>query len=196
MKTIISISFLVGSLLSSLMTFATGNFTVNLSPTNENKAVLEINTNVARTFDVSIRNNSGELIQSFTTEETSDDFNKTIDFSNLRYGTYQLSVEVEGSSSEQLISIGKNGIEVLNETRVTAPYFTMKNDLLVLSFLNHQSDDATLYIYEGSSLVYQHEIGNSFVTHKGFDVSGLDNADYMVVLASGDNYYRYEMTRD
>ena len=52
-----------------------------------------------------------------------------------------------------------------------------------------------MYIYNNAGLFFSKNIGKDFSIQKGFDLSGLENGDYKVVLSSLTNDYVYELVK-
>jgi hypothetical protein len=80
--------------------------------------------------------------------------------------------------------ISGKGIEV-GESKVRfAPYFDFKNNELKLSYLNFDQENLKLYFYNNEGLVYESKLGRDFNITTGYDLSGLKNGNYRVVLSS------------
>lgn len=196
MKTIIAISFLAASALVSQQSFASGNLKVNVLPLDEGKAKFEVSHNLVQSFEISILNQMGEMVYYHETDGDQSAFKKTYDFSSLEDGMYKVEVKIDGSSNEQLLSINKGKVDLGESVYKTEPFFSYKNNRLNLSYLNHNSENMSLHLYEDGKLVWQKELDNSIVLHKGLSMEKLKKGDYQLVLASGNEIYEYEFTRE
>ncbi len=196
MKTIIAISFLAASALVSQQSFASGNLKVNILPLDEGKAKFELSNNLVQSFEISILNPMGEMVYYHETQGEQAEYKKTYDFSNLEDGLYKVEVKIDGSSNEQLLSISNGQVQLGESVYKTEPFFSYKNNKLNLSYLNHNSETMSLHLYEDGKLVWQKELDNSITLHKGLNMEKLKKGEYQIVLASGNEVYEYEFTRE
>lgn len=195
MKTIIAFSFLVATTLLSQLAFASDAFRINLVPKTEAKALLEISNNEAQQYEINISNSTGEMVYYHETKENLTYHSKLFDFSQLEHGVYKVEVKIDGASNEQLMTIGKRGIEVGNSVKKTDPLFSFSDNILKISYLNYNNNQMELHIYNRSDLVWNKEMNNEFTVQKGFDLSKLNRGDYRIVFASGEDIYEYEVKR-
>ena len=158
MKTIITISFLLASVLMSNVSWASGNLRVNILPKMEGNALVEISHNSVQNLEISVTAYSGEVVYYHEAEGNQNLFRKKFDFSKLPLGNYQFKVSIDGSSSEHMLSVGRNGVGVGETVKKSDPVFSLKNDLLIVSFLNHQNDNVEMAIYNRGKLVWEHEM--------------------------------------
>jgi hypothetical protein len=196
MKTIIAISFLIASAIFSQISFASENVKVGMLPMDDGKALLEVSHNSIQNFGISILNPMGETIYSHETKGESANFKQKYDFSRLEEGIYKVRVKIEGGSTEQMMTINKNGIQMGESIIKTDPFFSYKNDMLTLSYLNHNSNPMSVHLYEQGNLVWEQKLVDSFAVSKGFNLAKLNKGDYQVVFASGDEVYEYQLTRE
>jgi len=196
MKTIITISFLLASVLLSNVSFGSGNLRVNILPKTEGNALVEISHSTAQNFEISVTAHSGEVVYYHEAEGNQNLFRKKFDFSKLPHGNYQFKVSIDGSSSEHMLSIDKNGVGVGETIKKSDPIFSLKNNMLIVSFLNHHNDNVEMAIYNRGKLVWEHELKSQAIVHQGFDTSKLPKGEYEVVFASGNELYEYNLVRD
>jgi hypothetical protein len=196
MKTIIAISFLIATALVSQLSFASGNLKVNILPMDEGKAKFEVSHNLVQRFEISISNPMGDMVYYHETEGEQAEYKKTYDFSNLEDGVYKVEVKIDGSSNEQLLSINKGNVQLGESVYKTEPFFSYKNNTLNLSYLNHNNENVSLHLYEDGKLVWEKELDNTLTVHKGLSMAKLKKGDYQIVLASGNEIYEYEFTRE
>lgn len=195
MKTIIAFSLLVATTLLSQLSFASGTFRINLVPKTESKALLEISNSEAHQYEINISSSTGEMVYYHETKENLINHSKLFDFAQLEHGVYKVEVKIDGASNEQLLTIGKSGIEVGNSVKKTDPLFSFSDNILKISYLNYNNNQMELHIYNKSDLVWNKEIRDEFAVQKGFDLSKLNRGDYRIVFASGEDIYEYELKR-
>ncbi len=195
MKTIITICLLVSVSLISELSLASGNFKVNIAPKSESKALMEISNNVEQKYEISLSNSSGEVLYRHKTKGEHSKLNKVFDFSKSDYDTYRLIVKLDGESTEQLLTVSETGILVGEPIKKTDPFFSFNDNMLILSFINHNQEDMSINIYSGEELIWGQKLKNTPKINKGFDLSKLDTGNYSVVFATDTEFYEYEFRR-
>jgi len=197
MKTINTISKL--TMLFAFVAFANtlmagGNLKVNILPLNSESAVVAISTVDAANLQISIENEKGEKVYYKETDADSKDYRKVFDFSNLEEGSYKLTVNANGLTSERAFTIDKkDNIAVGKEKNLMEPYFAYKNGVLKVSYLNFPEEKMSLDFYANNDLVYSKQIGNKFNVLEGFDLSKLEKGTYQVVLSTDSKSYSYDL---
>ena len=193
MNTISKVTMLFAFVAFANTLMATGNLKVNIVPMTAEKAVVEISSAAASNFQISISNNKGEVVYYNETDEESSDYRKVFDFSDLDNGKYKLSVTIENQTTERLFSINNKNLAVGMEKNSMKPFFSYKDDILKLSYLNFSEKSMNLDFYNGNDLVYSHKIDNQFAVNKGFNLSKLEKGNYSVVLSADDKTYSYHV---
>ena len=195
MKTIITIGFFVAVSLFSELTMAGGNFRVNVALKSESNALREISNNSEQKYEISITNLDGDLIYHREDQLDKLESRKVFDFSKSEYGVYNLKVKLDGESSEQLVTVTRDGVQVGEIVRKADPVFNLTGNLLVLSSLNQSKEGMSLGIYSNEKLVWEKELKNSSASIRKFDLTQLEPGDYKVVLSVGNDDYEYELTK-
>jgi len=195
MKTIIAICILVSVSLISELSLASGNFKVNIAPKSESEAHMEISNITDQKYEISLSNESGEVLYRHKTKGEKSKFNKVFDFSRSEYGVYKLKVKRDGESNEQLLTFTKSGVQVGETIKKTDPIFNYRDDLLILAFQNHNNEELTFNLYQKENLILSKIMTNTSNIKKGFDLSQLDRGDYSVVFSTEDEVYEYQFTR-
>jgi len=172
---------------------ATGNLKVNILPLTSETAVVAISNNVAANFQISIANENGEVVYYKETDADAKDYRKVFDFSNLEKGEYKLLVAIDGMSSERSFTIENKNIAVGKEKSLLEPYFSYKDGVLKLSYLNFSEENLSLNFYDKNDLVYSKKIGNKFNVLEGFDLSKLSKGAYAVVLSGDSENFSYNV---
>lgn len=172
---------------------ASGNLKVNIYPLSSEKAVVAISNNTASTFQISIKNEYGETIYYKETNADNKDYRKVYDFSKLEPGNYTLTATMGGSATERSFKISQDQIAVNDEKASLDPYFSYKEGVLGVSFLNFGEEKLNLRFYDANGEVFSKEIGNEFNVIEGFDLSKLSKGEYTVVLSAGSKEYAYNV---
>ena len=192
-KTISKLTMLFAFVAFANTLIATGNLKVNIVPLTNEKAVVDISNVEASTFQISIENDKGEVVYYKETEDASDNYRKTFDFSNLENGEYKLSATVDQFTTERSFKIKNKNIAVGKEKNMMEPYFAYKDGILKLSYLNFSEGNLSLNFYNNDNLVYSKELGYKFDVNEGFNLKKLDKGSYSVVLSTDDKTYSYNV---
>jgi hypothetical protein len=172
---------------------ASGNLKVNILPLTSETAVVAISSSAASNFQISIENENGETIYYKQTGADSKDYRQVFDFSKLEAGEYKLTASIDGSTAERSFKIEHKNIIVGKEKSNMAPFFSYKERVLKLSYLNHTEGNVDLNFYDKNNLVYSRKIGNEFNVNQGFDLSNLNRGTYSVVLSTVSKNYTYNL---
>jgi hypothetical protein len=193
MKTISKLTMLFAFVAFANTLMATGNLKVNIVPLTSEKAVVDISNAKASNFQISIENTKGEVVYYKETEDATDNYRKTFDFSNLENGDYKLSATADQFTTVRSFKIKNKNIAVGKEKNMMEPYFAYKDGILKLSFLNFSEGNLSVNFYSNEDLVYSKEIGNKFDVNEGFNLKKLDKGSYSVVLSTDDKTYSYNV---
>ncbi len=192
MRTIMAV-FALTVIANVAMAAGNGNLRVDILPLTSERAVVAISNNAESTFEISIENAAGEVVYYKETEGAMSDYRKVYDFSKLGAGNYKLTVNIDGAKSEREFSIAGNGINVGTMKSIVDPYFSFDNNILRVAYLNYPGEKMNLMIYDGSDLIYNKALENTFSVNEGLNLSKLNTGNYNVVLAAGDEVFDYSV---
>ena len=195
MKRTFILSFVIATTLVSQLALASGAFRANTVTRKENKAILEISDNADKKYEISITDASGDEVYYKKVLGEQQNFKRMYDLSKLEDGVYKVEVNTDGELNEQFVTVSPKGVELGESIKVVHPFFSFKDDLLIMTYLNFGSEDMSLSVYDNDGLVWSKEIGNKFELQKAFDFSKLDKGDYRIVLASEVHDYEYDLTK-
>lgn len=194
MKTI-TLAFTVAALATATIATAVEKPKMNVVPINSERAIVSVTNENPAIFEVSIEAENGDMVYYKQTSEPVTDFKQVYDFKNLADGKYVLNLQVNDTKVMNAFQVSGKGIEV-GESKVRfAPYFDYKNNELKLSYLNFDQENLKLYFYNNEGLVYESKLGRDFNITTGYDLSGLKNGNYRVVLSSFNNEFTYSLVK-
>jgi len=193
MKTISKLTMLFAFVAFANTLMATGNLKVNIVPLTSEKAVVDISNAKASNFQISIENTKGEVVYYKETDDATDNYRKTFDFSNLENGDYKLSATADQFTTVRSFKIKNKNIAVGKEKNMMEPYFAYKDGILKLSFLNFSEGNLSVNFYSNDDLVYSKDLGYKFDVNEGFNLKKLDKGSYSVVLSTDDKTYSYNV---
>lgn len=195
MKRTFILSFVIATTLVSQLALASGAFRANAVTRNENKAILEISDNADKKYEISITNASGDEVYYKKVLGEQQNFKRMYDLSKLDYGVYNVKVKTDGELNEQLVTVSTKGVELGETIKVVHPFFSYKDNTLILTYLNYSGDAMSLSVYNSDGLIWSKEMGDKFELQKAFDLSKLETGEYKVVLASEDRNYEYNLMK-
>lgn len=194
MKTI-KLAFTVAALAAATIATAIEKPKMKVFPINSERAMVTATNENAAIFEVSIEAANGDMVYYKQTSEPVTDFKQIYDFKDLEDGKYTLNLNVNDTKVMNDFQVSRNGIEV-GESKVRfAPYFDFNNNELKLSYLNFDQENLRLYFYNNEGLVYESKLGRDFNITTGYDLSGLKNGNYRVVLSSYNNEFTYSLVK-
>ena len=193
MKTISKLTMLFAFVAFANTLMASGNLKVNILPLTSETAVVAISNTIASNFQIIIENEEGETIYYKKTGADTKDYRKVFDFSKLDDGEYKLTASIDGSTTERSFKIANKNISVGKEKSSMEPFFTYKDGVLKLSYLNFSEENLSLNFYEQNNLVSSRKIGNQFSVNEGYDLSKLEKGNYSVVLSTKTKTFSYKV---
>lgn len=175
---------------------ATGNLKVNVIPGEKNETVVRISNINQSHYEIELENEYGDIVFYKETNSPSTTYSQLYDFSMLDDGKYNFTVKVDNEKEVNTLKIKNGKIEVLNQRKEVEPFFLMKDNRLELSYLNFGKENIKLVVYDGRTheLLYEKKLNSDFAINYGLDFSKLKSGKYDAVLASGSNFYEYEVT--
>lgn len=194
MKTMKTTMIAIALIVSASIAFGSGNVRLNMNQTEADKAYVEISNATLTQFEIKVEDVYGDLIFTKKTMEPMANYRKKYDFSGLEDGTYFLSVKSEKETNTTKFQIERNDIKILEERKVVEPHFTMEGNIWKMSYLNFPMEKTSIYIYDGSELIYSKSIDPTFAIHEGLDLSKLNSGEYQVVFSTPLDVFEHEVT--
>jgi hypothetical protein len=194
MKTIKFLSTFLAVVIAAIST-AVEKPKMDVIPLSADQAVVSITNENPALFEMSIETMTGDLVYYKQTTKASTEYKRTFDFANLENGAYLLKLKVNDTRVSREFEISNKEIIVADSKMRFDPYFSFKNDMLKLSFLNFEQENINMSIYSSEGLFFSKKIGKDFSIQKGFDLSKLENGSYKVVLSSINNEYVFSLEK-
>lgn len=153
---------------------------------------------VAATQDANVRltvlNQDGaEYLYSESLDEVNDGsaYNKVYDFELLTEGNYKIVTESDYKIVEKDISVTDEGISVVGEKEKFKPSFNIKDDNLIVSYLNIEGNDVNVSFSDKYDVFFYDEKVQDLNFMKAYNIENLVKGEYVVSLNSGDQSYSY-----
>ena len=189
LKTVIAVMALI--ILSGAV-YASGNLRVNIFGGETEKALVNITNASQSQYEIEIKNDVGDMVFYKMTKSPEKEYTKLYDLSDLDDGRYYFTVKLESEEVTNILEIERGEVKILNKEKEVEPYFIFKNDRLDLSYLNHDLENVTLYLYDTKdySLLYEKDLGNDFALHHAIDLSKLRSGLYEAMVVN--DYHIHE----
>ncbi len=168
---------------------------MDLIPLNADQAKISVTNENPAIFEMSIETQGGDLVYYKQTTSASTEYQKIFDFAELENGKYVLNLKVNDTKVIRDFEVRNDKILVGDSKLRIDPYFLFKDNQLKFSYLNFDQEHYTMYIFNNEGLFFSKRIGKDFSMQKGFDLSGLVEGDYKVVLSSLNNEYVYRLVK-
>jgi hypothetical protein len=181
-------------LLVSGAVLATGNMKVNILPSNEKTLVQVLNV-AESNYEIELKNERGDLVFYKKTDSPATTYAQHYDFSLLNDGNYSLTVKGTNEKMENTLKIKKGNVEVLNQRKEVAPFFTVRDNRIEVSYLNFELENLKVMLYDNNTLLFEKNLEPEFAVNYGLDLSNLKSGKYDAVLTSGNNFFEYQITK-
>jgi len=169
--------------------------TMNVIKLEDEKAIITIDNENPVKFELSIESTEGDVVFYKESEKELTNLRQTIDYSQLEDGSYILKLKLNDTFVSTNLEIEKGVMEVGESKTTYAPYFSFKNDLLKLSYLNFDEENLSIRIYTDRLLIYEDRLGKEFDVHAGYDLSKLVTGRYQIELITSNNYFTHEIEK-
>lgn len=194
MKTIKFLSTVTAAVIVAI-TSAVERPKMELTPLSVDRAIVSVTNENPALFEMSINAENGDLVYYKQSDQVSTSFKKTFDFKNLEKGKYVMYVKVNDTKVVRDFEVGYKGIIVGDSKLRFDPYFSFDNDKLKFSYLNFDEENYWIFLYQNGEKVYSKRMGKGITIQEGFDLSGIAEGNYQVVLSSINNEFVYNLVK-
>lgn len=175
--------------------WATGNMKVNIVPAENEKAVVQILNVAESNYEIELKNETGDLVFYKKTDAPSANYARHYDFSMLEDGNYSLTVKGDNEKMENYLKIEKGTVEVLNQRKEVAPFFTVRDNRLEVSYLNFELENLKVMVYDNNTLLFEKNLEPEFAVNYGLDLSNLQSGTYDAVLVAENSSFEYQIIK-
>lgn len=174
---------------------ATGNMKVNILPVEKDRTVVQILNVTESNYEIELTNEKGDLVFYKKTNVPTATYANHYNFSMLNDGQYNLTVKTNDEKLENSLKIVNEQVEILDQKRVAAPYFTVRDNRLELSYLNFELENLKVMVYDNNTLLFEKKLKPEFAVNYGLDISNLKNGKYDAVLVAESGTFEYRLTK-
>lgn len=195
MKTI-KLFFTVTAMVIGAIATAVEKPKMNVIPLTADKMIISASNEKAAFFEFSVKTLDGNILYYKRSNARLTDYRKIFDVENLKNGKYVLDLRVNDTRLSQGFEVFNSEIKVGDKKLIYDPYFSFKDGILKLSYLNFDEELLNFKLYDNNDdLIYQTKVGSDFVVSTGYDISKLQNGSYRAELSSYVNRYSYDFEK-
>jgi hypothetical protein len=193
MKTMKTTVMMMAVMVWSTYTYASGKVQLNMKPSGNESAMVEIVKSSETDAEVEVTNEYNEVIFYKKLNGSAADYQKKYDFSALEDGKYRMTVNSENETNETWFKIERGDVIIENNRKIMEPLVKADGNLWTMSFLNYPMEHTNLYVYNGNNLMYHKKMKPEFAVHAGLDFSELLPGTYDIVFSNEHNIFEYEI---
>ncbi|WP_320110573.1 T9SS type A sorting domain-containing protein [Draconibacterium orientale] len=172
---------------------ASGNLKVNMADSESEATVVKISNSELVNYEIKLEDAWGNQIYEMNTEIPRSEINKRYDLSNLENGMYWYSVKTGDEEIRKQLSVNYGEVEVMDVRKTVAPYFYQDGDQIKFTYLNFESENINLYVYDNNTLLEEASLGKDFTIHKIVNLSDLNAGVYDIVLTNDYDIYEHRI---
>ncbi len=121
---------------------------------------------------------------------------KIYNFSNVDDGIYTLYSTIEYGIATTKIMVKNSSIEVISNEVDYKPVFIIKDNHLLVNYLNLEQEEIEMVIYNSNAELYRSTEGNSQVYQKKFHFSHHERGEYFATITVGRKNYTHSFYID
>ena len=144
---------------------------------------------------VSITNSMGDVLYTETMSKDNPS-TKAYNLSNLENGVYTFNSISEQANVTKKVSVDDSFVEILSKDVEYKPVFSIKDDKLMISYLNLEREDVEIRIDNTLYDFYYNNEGNPMSINKVLNISEMFNGEYRAQIKAGnkvyDHYFRVQ----
>lgn len=176
--------------------FATQRPTMNVIPVENEKAMVAFETMTPATFELSLKNQSGEVVYFKKSEKPVQNYSLIFDLRNLDDGSYHVNLKHGNCTIDREITVfNGHTLQVGEEVRMFSPYYKFENDMLQISYLNNSQKNVFLNVFRDGEHVTGKKLGKEMCIQKMISFSNLDKGTYDVVLSNNQNDFQFTVQK-
>ncbi len=168
---------------------------MNIIPFETQKAVVEFESFQPTLFELTVKDNNGDILMYKKSEKPLDNFNTVFDFSSLADGTYCIVFNFGNCSIKRDVKVANSNLVISEERKDCKPYFQYDKNELRVSLFNKYQKNIYLNIYQNGEHLTGVKLGNDLCLQKKVDLSKLRKGNYEFVLSDEINDYQFALNK-
>lgn len=168
---------------------------LNVIPLTADRAIVSVQNGKEALMELSIESVEGEIVYFKQSAKPLSSYKKIFDFEDLKNGSYVMSLNVNGTRLSKEFDVTSNEITIGKSKLRFDPYFNYTDNVLKLSYLNHDNENMKLAIYDKYGVLYESKLGKDFSISTGYDLTKLEEGNYQVILSSLNKEFTYSIVK-
>lgn len=177
--------------------FATETPKMSIIPLKDTKALVAFEQATPSVNEITITDETGKIRYYKKSKNEMKGYKKVFDLSQLENGTYVVKLKAGTTTYKTGLAINDGKVSVQKQRIEVDPYFSFKDNVVNVSYLNHRNEDVVVSVYnsKSSKLIFSANFGNEFAVQRAINLSELKSGNYDVMLASSDQEYWFSVSR-
>ena len=167
---------------------------MSLAPMKDSKTLLSIEHSVPTVCEVSIRNQIGELVYYCRTKKKVANYQKVFNLSQLDDGNYRLIVNSGDCTIKNDLAKINGKIAVTATRNEMKPFFSIRDEKVILSYLNFHNEKMTVHVYDGNEHLFSQALGDDLAIHRVINMKALSPGHYELLLSDKHNQYWFSFS--
>lgn len=181
------------ALLFAANVFATETSKMNVTPMDETKLLIAVIPDAQTANEISILNQSGDLMYFKRLKKGSAGYKRVYDLSQLVNGDYEVRLKYGKTSLTKTININDGVISLVEEKQEIPPHFLKADGGVNLTYLNFAEKNVFISVYKQGQLLQITNLGSDFTIHKKINFSALKKGKYDILLAGADKEFWFSV---
>ena len=154
------------------------------------KVMLKVQNPSMQQIKINITDQTNQNLYSASLPEK-EAFLKVYDLSKLPEGDYKLTLELNNKVLEKDVRIKGNESSIISEATQYLPYFSKKDNDLLVSYLNTGSNKVSVSFSNNANQFFTDTPEKQVSIQRSYSLKNLEPGQYTVELSSGDKLYSY-----
>ncbi len=183
------------ALFIAAISFATDLPKMNVNATDASKLVVAFESPTASPVELMISDMDGVVLYNWKSEMPEAKISKLYNLSELGDGTFNICINYGTKSVNREVCIKGKNVSVGPAVQLNEPFFSYKNDRLIVSFINVAQKNVFLNIYKDGEHYAGFTLGKNMDIQKCFDFSTAKEGNYEVVLTDFFKEHHYAVNK-
>ncbi|MFZ5428731.1 MAG: hypothetical protein ACOZDD_00755 [Bacteroidota bacterium] len=190
METIKSV-FTVLALATAILVHAGERTVMNVIPIEGEKVLVAFSSQNNDRISLSISDQNGRVVYYKSTLRPTSEFRALYDLSYLEDGEYTFRIAVNDTKISRKVNLSGDRINVGEALLNSDPVFALHQGKLDITYLNSGLEPVHLKIMQNNQVVFDTRLGSDFVIQNRYNLSGLPEGHYNIILEAGNEQYNY-----
>ncbi len=158
------------------------------------KVSVELSLPILNKVTIYVFDDKGESIH-YEIIEKGSSYKRIYDFSELKTGRYTIVSDSKNLQVTKTIDVNKNSIDVVSTEYFHRPVFTLKDNLLSVTYMNRAQKDVKISLEDSKTTYYKENLPGDLICKKTFDLRNLSRGEYTVLFEVNGYKFAHYITK-